>query len=88
MAKVKPFLYSILMQVAKPQDKKYTTQDLRTHASSYGWPQEIVNSMSIDYNGTVKFSHPKYKKAAMDLDYGTQDVPLSPAIRTFLWGVM
>jgi hypothetical protein len=44
--------------------------------------------MSIDYTGTVKFSNPKYKKIAMDLDYGTTDVPLSPAIRTFLLGVM
>jgi hypothetical protein len=85
---MKQYLYAILEKAAKPQDKKYTTEDLRAHANSYGWPQEIVNSMSIDYTGTVKFSNPKYKKAAMDLDYGTQDVPLSPAIRTFLLGVM
>jgi hypothetical protein len=88
VAKVKPFLYSILEQVAKPHTKKYETADLRAHALSYGWPKEIVSSMTIDHTGTVKFSHPKHKKAAMDLDYGTQDIHMSPAIRTYLMGVM
>ena len=87
MASIQKFLYSVLDQVAKPHAKKYDTEDLRTHAASYGWPQELINSMSIDYTGTVKFSHPKYKKAAMDLDYGTQDTPLSPAIRTYMQGI-
>jgi hypothetical protein len=88
VAKVKSFLYSLIEQVAEPHTKKYETEDLRAHASSYGWPQEIVSSMSIDPTGTVKFSHPKHKKAAEDLEYGTQDVPLSPAIRTYMMGVM
>lgn len=88
MASVKKFLYSILEQAAKPHAKKYQTEDLRTHATSYGWPIEVVNSMTIDHTGTVKFSHPKYKEAAETLEYGTQDVPLSPAIRTYMMGVM
>ena len=88
MAKVKEFLYSIIDQVAEPHTKKYETEDLRAHALSYGWPKEIVSSMSIDPTGTVKFSHPKYKEAAETLEYGTQDVPPSPAIRTYILGVM
>jgi hypothetical protein len=88
VAKVKQFLYSIVDQVAEPHTKKYETEELRTHALSYGWPQEVVRSMTLLPDGTVKFSHPKYKKAAMDLNYGTQDIPLSPAITNYLLGVM
>ena len=88
MASVKKFLSSIVEQVAEPHTKKYETEDLRAHALSYGWPQEIVSSMTMDRTGAVKFSHPKHKKAAEDLEYGTQDVPLSPAIRTYMMGVM
>jgi hypothetical protein len=86
--KVKSFLYSVLEQVAKPHTKKYETADLRTHALSYGWPQEVVSSMTFHPNGTVKFSHPKHKEAAMTLNYGTQDQPPSPAITTYILGVM
>jgi hypothetical protein len=88
VAKVKEFLYSIIEQVAEPHTKKYETEELRTHALSYGWPQEVVSSMTMYPDSTVKFSHPKYKKAAMDLNYGTQDIPLSPAITNYLLGVM
>lgn len=88
MASVKKFLYSVLEQVAEPYSKKYDTEDLRTHASSYGWPQEVVNGMTIDHTGTVTFSHPKHKETAETLEYGTQDTPLSPAIRTYMMGVM
>jgi hypothetical protein len=88
VAKVKDFLYSIIEQVAEPHTKEYETEELRTHALSYGWPQEVVRSMTMHPNGTVKFSHPKHKEAAMTLNYGTQDVPPSPAISTYLLGVM
>lgn len=88
MAKVKSFLYSLIEQVAEPHTKKYDTEDLRAHALSYGWPQEVVSSMSIDHKGVVTFSHPKHKEAAETLEYGTQDVAPSPAIRTYLLGVM
>ena len=88
MAKVKSFLYSVLDQAIKPYTKKYETEDFRAHALSYGWPQEVVSSMSIDHTATVTFSHPKHKKIAMDLNYGTQDEPPSPAITTYIMGVM
>jgi hypothetical protein len=88
VAKVKSFLYSLIEQVAEPHTKKYETKDLRTHALSYGWPQDVVSGMIMDHNGVVKYSHPKHKEAADILEYGTQDVPPSPAIRTYLMGVM
>lgn len=88
MVSIKKFLYSVIEDVAEPHTKKYETADLRTHALSYGWPQEVVSSMSFHPDGTVKFSHPKHKEAAMTLNYGTQDVPPSPAITTYLLGVM
>lgn len=85
---VKKFLYSVIEQVAEPHTKKYDTEDLRAHALSYGWPQDVVSGMTMDHKGVVKFSHPKHKEAADTLEYGTQDVPPSPAIRTYLLGVM
>ena len=88
MVSIKKFLYSVIEDVAEPHTKKYETADLRTHALSYGWPQEVVSSMTFHPDGTVKFSHPKHKEAAMTLNYGTQDVPPSPAITTYLLGVM
>ena len=88
MPKVKSFLYSVLEQVAKPHTKKYETADLRTHALSYGWPQDLVSSMTMYPDGTIKFSNPKHKESAMTLNYGTQDEPPSPAITTYLMGVM
>lgn len=88
MASIQKFLYSVLDQAAKPHAKKYDTEDLRTHATSYGWPIEVVNSMTIDPTGAVKFSNPMYKEVAETLEYGTQDTPLSPAIRTYMMGVM
>jgi hypothetical protein len=44
--------------------------------------------MTIDPTGAVKFSNPMYKEVAETLEYGTQDTPLSPAIRTYMMGVM
>jgi hypothetical protein len=44
--------------------------------------------MSIDHTATVKFSHPKHKEAAMSWNYGTQDRAPSPAITTYILGVM
>jgi hypothetical protein len=88
VASVKKYFYSLIEQAAEPHTKKYETQDLRTHALSYGWPQDLVSSMTMYPDGTVKFSNPKKKEAAMTLNYGTQDQPPSPAITTYILGVM
>jgi hypothetical protein len=87
VASVKKFLYSLIEEYAETSGKKHTTEDLRQHALSYGWPIEVVNSMTVSANGEVKFSNPIYKDAAETLEYGTQDIPLSPAIRTYMQGV-
>ena len=87
MASVKKFLYSLIEEYAETSGKKHITEDLRQHALSYGWPIEVVNSMTVSANGEVKFSNPIYKDAAETLEYGTQDIPLSPAIRTYMQGV-
>jgi hypothetical protein len=88
VASVKKYFYSLIEQAKEPHTKKYETKDLRTHALSYGWPQDLVSSMTFHPNGAVKFSHPKHKEAAMTLNYGTQDQPPSPAITTYILGVM
>lgn len=87
MASVKKFLCSLVYAYAKTSGKKHTTEDLRHHALSYGWPTEIVNSMVLNPNGTVTFTNPIYKKVADDLEYGTIDIDKSPAIRTYMLGI-
>lgn len=87
MASVKKFFYSLIDAYAETSGKKHTTEDLRHHALSYGWPTEIVNNMVVNSNGTVTFTNPIYKNAAETLDYGTQDTPPSPAIRTYMMGI-
>ena len=87
MASVKKFFYSLIDAYAETSGKKHTTEDLRHHALSYGWPTEIVNSMVLNPNGTVTFTNPIYKKVADDLEYGTIDTDKSPAIRTYMLGI-
>jgi hypothetical protein len=87
VASVKKFLYSLIDAYAETGGKKHTTEDLRQHALSYGWPIEIVNSMTISASGEVKFSNPIYKNAAETLEYGTIDIDKSPAIRTYMMGI-
>ena len=87
MASVKKFLYSLIDAYAETSGNKHTTEDLRQHALSYGWPIEIVNSMTISASGEVDFSNPIYKNAAETLEYGTIDIDKSPAIRTYMMGI-
>ena len=61
------------------------TKILRKHAESYGWPQALSSSLSVSDNPEdQKIMHPgKFADEINMLEYGTTDVPISPAVRTF-----
>ena len=87
MASLKKTLYSVLAAAEQQEVKKYTKK-LRSHANSYGWPSEIVNSLNISHDGkNHSISHPEnYKDIVHSLEYGTQDTQAAPALRTFMLG--
>lgn len=64
------------------------TEKLRNHVRSYGWPDHIVSSISMDHDGSGhKITYPEHlEEQILTLEYGTQDTPASPAFRTFMVG--
>jgi len=64
------------------------TQALRSHASSYGWPDHIVNQLEITHDGEApQIAFPKELEHEIQrLNYGTPDTPPSPALSTFTMG--
>jgi hypothetical protein len=65
----------------------YTTK-LREHTKAYGWPDHLVSSLSMYHDGeNHTITYPKHlEEQILTLEYGTQDVPPSPALRTFMIG--
>jgi hypothetical protein len=78
----------LIIAAGKYVAKGYT-KNLQSHASSYGWPEEIANSLNISHDGKNHgISHPEnYKDVIHKLEYGTQDTQAAPALRTFILGV-
>jgi hypothetical protein len=64
------------------------TAKLRSHVKDYGWPDHLVNAISISHDGSNhKITYPKHlENQILTLEYGTQDTPASPAFRTFMMG--
>ena len=87
MASFKKTLNSIIIAAEKQVVKEYT-KNLRSHASSYGWPEEIANNLMVSHDGkSHSISYPKnLEEAVLTLEYGTQDAPPAPALRTFVLG--
>ena len=69
--------------------KEYT-QVLRSHVSKFGWPEYITNQLEIVHeNGSPTIAYPKELHHEIQrLNYGTQDVPPSPALSTFSVGAL
>lgn len=55
---------------------------LRESLESHGWPSELVRHVRMDASGAIRIAHAG-RDAVMDLEYGTEDVPASPALRRF-----
>jgi len=64
------------------------TDKLRAHAANYGWPDHIVSKLSMGHNGsTHHIVYPEHlENEIMTLEYGTQEMAASPALRTFMVG--
>lgn len=57
---------------------------LRKHAKAYGWPDHIAESLTFSADQSI-FYPEHLADEIHKLEYGTQDVPPSPALRTFKW---
>lgn len=62
------------------------TGTLRDMAYDAGWPNDIVSSMSLTYEGgSVQISYPeRYTQAVNDLEFGKEGQPPNSVIRTFM----
>jgi hypothetical protein len=87
VASFKKTLNSIIIAAEKQVVKEYT-KNLRSHASSYGWPEEVTSNLMVSHDGNShSIPYPKsIENAVLTLEYGTQHVPPSPALRTFMLG--
>ena len=85
MASLSKYLRKVISEAEKKTAVLYT-QKLRDHATDYGWPSDLVNSLNIVYKDGRNqiYCHTDDKHAIETLEYGTETVPLSPALRSFL----
>lgn len=62
------------------------TGTLRNMAYDAGWPEEIVSSMSLVYDGSaVQISYPeRYTSVVNDLEFGKEGQPPNSVIRSFM----
>ena len=88
VASIKNTLNSLIVKAEQRAVAEYTAK-LRSHATSYGWPSEITDNLKISHDGERHaISYPQgIEDAVLTLEYGTQKVPPSPALRTFVLGI-
>ena len=89
MARISSVFNSAIRRAEKAATPAYTDK-LRAHASSYGWPEHIVSKLSMGHDGeNHQITYPEHlEDQVMTLEYGTQETPASPALRTFMIGGM
>lgn len=61
------------------------TKSLRSYASAHGWPTHIVSHLHVEHeDGHFRARFPsQVESELMDLEFGTQNTPPSPALRRF-----
>lgn len=84
MSKFRSTFYAIIDKGAEAT-LQARIEKLRKHAASYGWPSDITDQLKFSKGGTISYPE-DIKEAVLTLEYGTQDVPPAPAIRTFMLG--
>ena len=87
MASIASVLNSVIRNAEQAVTEQYAAK-LRDHAQSYGWPDEISSQLSMSYDGSNhSITYPEdIADDILTLEYGTQDIPPSPALRTFMTG--
>ena len=84
MSKFRETFYAIIDKGAEAT-LQARIEKLRKHAASYGWPSDITDQLKFSKGGTISYPQ-DIEEAVLTLEYGTQDVPPAPAIRTFMLG--
>lgn len=76
---------SELVSQAHDKAAQDATRSLRKHALDSGWPSHLARALSVTHdNGKVSIDYPeRHADEILDLEYGTQDRPPSPVLRTF-----
>ena len=85
MANVNDAFKHIILQAKKKAASEYTPK-LRDYADSYGWPKNLTDNLKLIQSGnghTVAYPE-SLREEVLTLEYGTQDVPPSPVMRTFM----
>jgi hypothetical protein len=87
VAKFSSIFKDSIRRVEKSVTPAYTNK-LRNHLSDYGWPSHIVSQISLKHDGKQhKITYPEHlEDQILTLEYGTQDTPPNPAMRTFMMG--
>jgi hypothetical protein len=85
---VNPFSKFLVKAYAEAADESASqlTEDLRTFAIQLGWPKEISAYLSIgivDGEYVIQYP-PMFKDQILTLEYGTEVIPPSPALRSFI----
>jgi hypothetical protein len=63
------------------------TDELKTAAKIAGWPQEVIDALSIKFDGSsLSVDYPTaMSKTIDDLEYGKDAEPPNPVIRSFIY---
>jgi len=81
--------FNSLINKAEEHITEAYSQRLKDHALDYDWPVDLVKNLKIVHNnGEHQISYPQdLEDEILTLEYGTQSVPPSPALRTFSLGI-
>lgn len=74
-----------LLSQAHDKAAAQATVGLRKHALAHGWPTHLAQRLSVSHeDGRVAIAYPDHlADEILDLEYGTEDTPPSPVLRTF-----
>jgi hypothetical protein len=78
----------IYIQAAEKKATAEYTAKLRQHAEAYGWPSEVIEQLTIKYDGKHhQIKYPEHiQEKIMELEYGTPATKGMPAMTSFVFG--
>lgn len=78
-----------LIKVKADDGSEEMTKVLRERAADAGWPEEVVNNLSITFDGSnIKFDFPQHlEEQVYDLEYGTLTQPPSAVMRGLMYRI-
>jgi hypothetical protein len=85
VASAKKVLNNFIKRAEKQATKDYTNY-LRKYANASGWPDGLtsrLNMSHVDDSHIITFPH-ELADQIRTLEYGTESIPPSPVLRTFM----